>query len=144
MARIDQHRLTKLHRRYLEIRRSWTEIRCSSSIFVRHGKQKSQEFSKSSAAGEVGRYLAGEFAAWSAQVVDAFSLDPFPSYESEPPMIEGCNESDGTRIQLIAGFEDPIQAGLQIILWAQSGTATRQRKPVALPIAGKLRWKAIG
>ena len=120
MARNDEHRMANLRRRLDEISNYWQEIKCSPS----KSKRRSQELNLQLAASNAARDLQTMFNAddgfgeWSLQVVDAFSLEPFPTYQPEPPTIVEDRHTSGSRQQLLTGFENPVQAGLQIILWA--------------------------
>jgi hypothetical protein len=50
--------------------------------------------------------------------VDAFGIEAFPYYQSEPPVLAVWDEEQVTnRQQQITGVDDAIQAGLRIILW---------------------------
>jgi hypothetical protein len=51
------------------------------------------------------------FANWAIQVVDAFGLDSFPTYQPRPPIIREENADNKARQEVLTSFDDPIQAG---------------------------------
>jgi hypothetical protein len=135
MARNDQYRMANLRRRLRELDECWRDIECSPSIFRHHGKSKSSEYARASAAMDLqGMFKAEDgFGKWSADVLDAFGLDPFPTYQPKPPSIVKSEDASISRQQLLTGFEDPIQSGLQIILWA----AARKKPELVLPASAE-------
>jgi hypothetical protein len=60
----------------------------------------------------------GGFAEWAEQVVNAFGLEPFPTYQPKPPDLKRSNERNESCQLRLTGFDDPVQSGLQIIIWA--------------------------